>query len=221
MSGWMSCCRGRKDLNLTARKAIATLRQQLQMLEKEEEYHLREIKEELKKAKANIISNKPAAAAALRRKKAHETELERLSGTRLTLETQVFIARCLTNANFNVGFGIERGPAALSLRAIHGKLKIDDVDKIMDSAREQMELTNEITRPISNPMNVGVETDEPEEDLKIQLAELEADEVLRGPERVPPHIPSASRSAVGSRNKTEQEAEEEQELRELQAQLAL
>ncbi|KAG8976610.1 ESCRT-III subunit protein snf7 [Tulasnella sp. 425] len=192
----MSCCRGRKDLNLTARKAIATLRQQLQMLEKEEEYHLREIKEELKKAKANIISNKPAAAAALRRKKAHETELERLSGTRLTLETQVFIARCLTK-------------------------KIDDVDKIMDSAREQMELTNEITRPISNPMNVGVETDEPEEDLKIQLAELEADEVLRGPERVPPHIPSASRSAVGSRNKTEQEAEEEQELRELQAQLAL
>jgi len=36
-----------------------TLRQQLAMLEKKEEYLLKKIDEELKKAKANAVSNKP------------------------------------------------------------------------------------------------------------------------------------------------------------------
>lgn len=61
----------------------------------------------------------------------------------------------------------------------------------MDSIREGMELTNEISDAISNPMNVGIENDE--EELKAQLAELEAeklDEVLMGADRVPSHVPS-------------------------------
>lgn len=67
----------------------------------------------------------------------------------------------------------------------------------MDSIREQMELTNEISDAISNPTNVGLETDD--EELKAELAELEAeklDEVLMGADRVPSHVPSGPELAA-------------------------
>lgn len=66
----------------------------------------------------------------------------------------------------------------------------------MDSIREQMELTNEISDAISNPLNVGIETDD--EELKRQLDELEAeklDEVLMGAERAPTTALPSSRVA--------------------------
>lgn len=49
---------GRKDPKETARDAIVGLRQQLQMIEKKEEYLQKKIDEEVKKAKANVVSNK-------------------------------------------------------------------------------------------------------------------------------------------------------------------
>ena len=58
MSGWMGYFGGRKDPKATTRDAIVTLRQQLQMLEKKDEYLNKKIEEELRKAKANAISNK-------------------------------------------------------------------------------------------------------------------------------------------------------------------
>jgi len=214
----MSYFGGRKDPKATTREAIVTLRQQLQMLEKKEDYLMKKIDEELKKARANAISNKPAATAALRRKKQFETELERLGGTRLTLETQV---NAIESANINANTMEAMKKGADALKIIHGSLSIDKVDATMDSIREQMELTNDISDAISNPINVGIENDD--EDLKRQLAELEAeklDEVLMGADRVPQHSP-AGKVAAESVRKQEAESEEDRELRELQASLAM
>ena len=58
MSGFMSYFGGRKDPKQATRDAIVTLRQQLQMLEKKEEYLQKKVEEELKKAKANAVTNK-------------------------------------------------------------------------------------------------------------------------------------------------------------------
>ena len=54
----MSYFGGRRDPKQSSRDAIVTLRQQLQMLEKKEEHLQRKIDEDLKKAKANAVSNK-------------------------------------------------------------------------------------------------------------------------------------------------------------------
>lgn len=54
----MSYFGGRRDPKKSAREAIVTLRQQLQVIEKKEEYLQRKIEEELKKAKANAVTNK-------------------------------------------------------------------------------------------------------------------------------------------------------------------
>lgn len=53
---------GRKDPKQTARDAIVGLRQQLQMIEKKEEYLQKKIEEETKKARANAVSNKAGAS---------------------------------------------------------------------------------------------------------------------------------------------------------------
>ncbi|QRW26865.1 vacuolar-sorting protein SNF7 [Rhizoctonia solani] len=114
---------------------------------------------------------------------------------------------------------------AQALRDIHGNLTIDVVDATMDKVREQMELTNEISEAISNPLNMGVDIDEDE--LKDQLAELEQEELndrLMGADRAPLHTPAvtAGPSTVSAgRSKAEEEDAEERELRELQAALAM
>lgn len=59
------------------------------------------------------------ATAALRRKKAYEQELDRLSGTRLQLEMQV---NTLESANFNQETMAAMKRGADALRVIHGNV---------------------------------------------------------------------------------------------------
>jgi charged multivesicular body protein 4A/B len=61
MAGFMSYFGGRRDSKQSSRDAIVNLRQQLQMVEKKEEYLQKKIDEELRKAKANAVSNKQGA----------------------------------------------------------------------------------------------------------------------------------------------------------------
>ena len=58
MASFMSYFGARKDSKQASRDAIVTLRQQLQMIDKKEEYLQRKITEELAKAKANAVTNK-------------------------------------------------------------------------------------------------------------------------------------------------------------------
>ncbi|KAF9500148.1 hypothetical protein BDN71DRAFT_1440710 [Pleurotus eryngii] len=58
MLGFMSYFGGRRDPKQSARDAIVTLRQQLQMIEKKEEYLQKKIDTELKAARANAVTNK-------------------------------------------------------------------------------------------------------------------------------------------------------------------
>ena len=57
----MSYFGGRRDPKQAARDAIVGLRQQLQMIDKKEEYLQKKIEEETKKAQHNAVSNKPGS----------------------------------------------------------------------------------------------------------------------------------------------------------------
>jgi len=218
MASFMSYFTGRRDPKISAREAIVTLRTQLNMLEKKEEHLQKKIDDELRKAKANAVSNKTVATAALRRKKAYETELDRLAGTRLTLETQV---NTIESANLNAETMSAMKKGADALKVIHGSLTIDKVDSTMEAINAQRELAIEISDAISNPLNAGTEVDEDE--LKQELADLESeqlDKLLEGADRVPIHSPGGT-SKVAEPSHTQQEADEEAELKELQAALAM
>jgi len=77
---------------------------------------------------------------------------------------------------------------------------VEKVDQTMDSIREQMDLTNEISDAISNPVGMGNMVDEDE-----LLAELEAleqeelDDRLRGAEHAPLHAPVSPVGAAKER----------------------
>ncbi|KAL1411338.1 ESCRT-III subunit protein snf7 [Vanrija albida] len=217
MSGWMSYFTGRKDTREQARDSIVTLRQQLLMLEKKEEHLQKKIEEELKKAKANI-ANKRVATAALRQKKAYEDQLDKMAGTRLTLETQV---NAIESANLNAETMLAMKKGADALKSIHSTLKVEKVDQTMDAIREQMDLTNEISDAISNPVGIvnGIDEDELEAELEA-LEQEELDDRLKGADHVPLHTPA---SPVGAREHAApvEEDDEEEQLRQLQAELAM
>ncbi|GJE85002.1 Snf7-domain-containing protein [Phanerochaete sordida] len=217
MSGFMSYFGGRRDPKQSSRDAIVTLRQQLQMVEKKEEYLQKKIEEELKKARENAVSNKAAATAALKRKKVQEQELERLQGTRFQLEMQV---NTLESASFNSETMAAMKKATTALKDIHGTLTIDKVDATMADIQEQTQLAQEVSEAISSTTYTGVDLDEDE--LKQELAELEQEELdtrLAGADHVPVHHPAGKVAA-----KPVQVAEsddEDAQLKELQAALAM
>ncbi|TFK83892.1 Snf7-domain-containing protein [Polyporus arcularius HHB13444] len=217
MAGIMSYFGGRRDPKQSSRDAIVTLRQQLQMIEKKEEYLQKKVDEEMKKARANAVSNKAAATAALRRKKVTEQELERLQNTRFQLEMQV---NTLESASFNAENMNAMKKAAGALKDIHGKLSIDKVDQTMSEIQEQTQLANEVSEAISSSTYTGVEFDDDE--LKQELADLEQEELNDRlmADQVPIHHP-AGPSRVEARHSTAVEDDEEAQLKELQAALAM
>jgi charged multivesicular body protein 4 len=219
MASFMSYFSGKRDPKQSARDAIVSLRQQLQIIEKREEFLQKKIDEELRKAKANAVSNKTAATAALRRKKASEAELDRCAGTRMQLELQV---NTLESANLNAETMAAMKKAADVLKVIHGGMTMDKVDATMAAVNEQRELANEVAEAISNPLSGNMDIDEDE--LKDELAELEQDQLnerLAGAEHAPIHIPAGSARVEEPGHQTSDEEAQEAELKELQAALAM
>ncbi|KAH9999790.1 vacuolar-sorting protein SNF7 [Russula vinacea] len=218
MASFMSYFTGRRDPKQTARDAIVSLREQLMMIEKKEEHLQRQIAQDLATAKANAVSNKNVATAALRRKKMHETDLDKLSGMRLQLEVQV---NTLESANINANTLDVMRRGANALRDIHNGLSLDKVDATMNSINEQRDIANEISETISNTANIGLDIDE--EELKAELGELEQadlNERLLGADHVPVHTPAGPSRVVEGRHQTA-EHNEDAELEALQASLAM
>lgn len=218
MEGFMSYFGGRRDPNKTARDAIIGLKQQLTVLEKKEEFLHQKIDVETKKAKANAVSNKPAAMAALRRKKQSETELERLMGTQLQLEMQI---NTLESANLNAETMAAIRKASKALGDIHAGLTVAKVENIMDKLGQEMETQKEIQNAISTDMiGTGIDDDSLLQELH-ELEEEQLNERLVGAENVPIHTPAGPSAIDDSSRRRAEEEDEEAQLKELQAALAM
>ncbi|KAF7332147.1 Vacuolar sorting protein [Mycena kentingensis (nom. inval.)] len=230
MASFMSYFTGRRDTKQSARDAIVGLRQQLQLIEKKEEHLQKKVEQELKVAKANAVSNKPLATAALKRKRAHETQLEQLRGQQMQLEMQV---NTLESANLNAETMAAMKKASEVLQQIHGNMSVTKVDETMAAINEQREVANEITELISNPLGTDPLADD---ELAKELAELEDEALtdrLMGADHVPVHVPpGASRSSPAlastmaltdlvGQPAAAVEDDEEAMLRQLQAEMAM
>lgn len=148
---------------------------------------------------------------ALKRKKQYENEMSKISGSKMTLETQMMT---IENASANLEALNAMKVGSDAMKNIHGKMDINKVDATMDDIRDQMDLANEISEAISQPVGFGIDMDEDE--LAMELEELEneqLDEKLLGME-----TPSALPKAV---KQPEFEDDEEKELEELRAAMAL
>jgi charged multivesicular body protein 4 len=155
---------------------------------------------------------------ALKRKKQYENQIEKISGARITIEAQVM---AIENANVNLETikAMEKGAEAM--KAIHGTMDINKVDDTMDSIREQIDLADEISNAISAPM-IGIDLDDDE--LTQELDDLEQeilDSQLLGADTPPVTIPNVPTSEPAYKRKTAELQDEDKELEELRATMAL
>jgi charged multivesicular body protein 4A/B len=180
-----------------------------------------------------------AAKAALRRKKVHERTLEQTSAQISQVEQQIY---SIEAANINQETLNAMKQAGTAMKQIHGNLTIDKVDATMDELREQHALGEEIANAITNAP-IGEPIDEADLEDELEGLEQEAmDErmlktgptpvtgeinrlpaVSAGPSklsRLPETVQDANSPTVSGKPSTVEEDEEE-ELRKLQAEMAV
>lgn len=150
----------------------------------------------------------------------YEQQRENLRGARFNLESQVL---AIENANVNKETIDAMRTGAQAMKSIHGELNIDKVENTMDDIREQMDLANEITASISQPlgMDMGLDMDELDAELE-QLEQEELDATLLDAKAGPmPTLPTVSAAQPSATTAESAMSAEEREIEELRASMAL
>jgi len=217
MWGWFggAAAQKRKD---APKNAILSLRQQLDMLQKRERHLESQMADAEATARKNINTNKSAAKAALSRKKLHQRTLEQTTAQITQIESQIY---SIEAANINQETLNAMKNAGQAMKQIHGNLTIDKVDATMDELREQHALGEEIASAITNaPIGEPLDEADLEEELEAMEQEAMDERMLKtGPTPVQ-GLPSVGNAPIKGKAQTEEEDEEE-ELRKLQAEMAM
>ncbi|CCX04523.1 Snf7-domain-containing protein [Pyronema domesticum] len=200
-----------------SKEAIVKLRQQLEMLRKREIHTEKQMLEQDAIARKNITTNKTVARAALKRKQVLEKNLEVTQQHINTLEQQM---NAVETANLNLETIKVMKEASDAMKGMNKRVGINDVDETMEEIRENMQLNKEISEAISS---VQITDPEEEEDLETALKELEQqaldDKMISAPAvPVGTHGSAISAKPVAAKP---QEEDEEEELRKLQAEMAM
>ncbi|KXJ90959.1 vacuolar-sorting protein SNF7 [Microdochium bolleyi] len=220
--GWFGGAAAAKKKD-SPKNAILGLRAQLDMLQKREKHLMTQMDEQDGIARKNINTNKNAAKAALRRKKAHEHSLDQTVSQIGTLEQQI---NAIESANINRETLAAMERAGEAMKQIHGKLTPEKVDETMEKLREQNELSEEIVTAItSNSLGNQVDETELEDELEAMQEEALAEEMLKSG-TVPvrdeiSRMPAAANGEIKGKQQAIEEDDEEAELRKLQQEMAM
>lgn len=160
------------------------------------------------------------ALFALKRRKLYEAELDKIANIKMTLETQVMN---LESAQQNIETFKAMDAAKGAMADIRKVTDIDKVDDLMDGIKEEMELADEISNALAQPIDPLMQD---EDDLLAELEELAVEDaeaqLLQQPAATAttrqeeyPAVPSSKLPTITNATK-----EEEEELRQLEAELA-
>jgi charged multivesicular body protein 4A/B len=173
-------------------ETIRKLREQLDTLEKRESHLDKKILSQLEEAKKkSLAKDKRGAIFALKRKKMLESEVEKLQGARMTLETQVMT---LESAHVNMETFNALRAGANQMKAIHGQMSVDTVDTIMDDIQEEMATADEIGRAISQAPGLQMFDDD---ELEDELNDLLEEDLLKDAS-AEPEIPARPTPVVAA-----------------------
>ena len=208
------------------KESIIQMRSTLEMLEKKEKHLDTKIAAETDFARANASANKSQALMALKRRKQYESQRENVRGARFNLETQIMT---IENAHINLETLQAMKAGSSAMKNIHGELDVDKVDDVMEDVREQMDLANEISSAISNPLAMDASIDEDELEAELERFEQEAlDAALLDVKPTATTtlassaaLPTAASAERLGAQKSAPIADEEAELEELRASMAL
>ncbi|KAK0251722.1 Vacuolar-sorting protein SNF7 [Friedmanniomyces endolithicus] len=222
--GWGNLFGGNAAKNKDAPKnAILGLRSTLEMLSKRERHLQNQMDEQDGIARKNVAANKGVAKAALRRKKNYEHQLEQTSAQMLTVEREI---SSIETANINKETLDAMKNAQRAMVNIHGGLTIDKVDQTMEDLREQHAICEEIAEALTQGnIGQGVDEDELDEELaELQQEELDNKMLKTGTVPVSDQIqrmPAVGTGEIKGKQQRVEEDDEEEELRKLQAEMAM
>lgn len=180
------------------------------------------------------------AKAALRRKKNYEHQLEQTSAQMLTVEREI---SSIETANINKETLDAMKNAQKAMKKIHGGLTIDVVDQTMEDLKEQHAIGDEIAEALTQGSTNPMDEDELDEELA-ELQQEELDNKMLKTGSVPvsdqiqrlPNVGTGEREyhsafdqrrtyayppAVKGKQQRIEEDDEEEELRKLQAEMAM
>ncbi|KAF4975360.1 hypothetical protein FZEAL_7844 [Fusarium zealandicum] len=224
MWGWFggAAAQKRKD---SPKNAILGLRAQLDMLQKRERHLQTQIEDQENVARKNVNSNKNAAKAALRRKKAHEHSLEQTLAQIGTLEQQI---NAIESANINKETLVAMEQAGKAMKNIYQGLTPEKVDETMESLRDQNALSEDIVNAMTGALS-GEYIDDTELESELdQLQQEQLDEQMLNTGNVPVSdavhkmpTPANTEPVPAKKQAPIEEDDEEAELRKLQAEMAM
>lgn len=196
---------------------VVNLRESIATQEKREQHLEKKIDQLTAEAKAKMAKkDKKGALFALKRKKLYEAEIDKIANIKMTLETQVMNLESAAQ-NAETFKAMNAGKNAMS--NIREDTNIEKVDDLMDEIKEEMEMADEISNALAQPVDPLL-TDE--DDLLAELQELEAEDVeeqlmqpAKQQEMTLPEVPSSQLPVIPNATK-----EEEAELKALEAELA-
>jgi len=219
--GWFGGGAAAKQKN-NPKNAILGLRAQLDMLQKREKHLQSQIDDQDAIARKNVTTNKTLAKQALRRKKTHEASLEQTMGQIGTLEQQI---NAIESANINRETLAAMERAGQAMKQIHGKLTPEKVDETMEVLREQNDLSKEIVAAMNTVNMDSIDEDDLEAELEnLQQEQLDNKMLETGSVPVSDTIksmPSVANGEPKGKAPAVAEDDEEEELRKLQAEMAM
>lgn len=193
---------------------VVALRESINTNEKREAHLQKRIDLLNEEAKTKMAKkDKKGALFALKRRKLIETELDKIANIKMTLETQVMN---LESAQQNVETFKAMDAAKGAMADIRKVTDIEKVDDLMDGIKDEMEMADEISNALAQPIDPFMAD---EDELLAELEELaveDAEEQLLRPTVTEyPTVPSTKLPTITNATK-----EEEEELRLLEAELA-
>ncbi|KAK5120644.1 ESCRT-III subunit protein snf7 [Meristemomyces frigidus] len=221
--GWGGLFGGNAAKSKDAPKnAILGLRSTLEMLTKRERHLQNQMEEQDVIARKNVSTNKGVAKAALRRKKNYEHQLEQTSAQMLTVEREI---SSIETANINKETLDAMKNAQKAMKKIHGGLTIDVVDQTMEDLKEQHAIGDEIAEALTQGSTTAMDEDELDEELaELQQEELDNKMLKTGSVPVSDQIqrlPNVGTGELKGKQQRVEEDDEEEELRKLQAEMAM
>ncbi|KAF9662453.1 hypothetical protein SADUNF_Sadunf18G0054800 [Salix dunnii] len=224
---------GKPKQETNALATLDKLNETLEMLEKKEKVLAKKAAAEVEKAKEFTRGkNKRAAIQCLKRKRLYEQQIEQLgnfqlrfwlNGRALTSVLWMSILQMIllegAKATTETVDALRTGASAM--KAMQKATNIDDVDKTMDEINEQTENMKQIQEALSTP--IGSAADFDEDELEAELEELEGaelEEQLLQPATTAP-APAAAVHVPAGKKPISQRRTAEEELADLQAEMAL
>lgn len=152
-------------------EAIIKIQSTIDLLHKKQKFIGTKIDREIRLAKDLAKTNRKAALAALKRKRMYDDQVNQMENTIFNLQTQKISIEGST-LNMEVFNVMKEGSEAM--KHIHGQISIDDVDDIILDVQDQMDISNEIGRAISQTVSTDVFD---EDELEKELMELANEDI--------------------------------------------